>query len=289
MGQQKYKRNHWVPQAYLRAFATDSNRTKIWTFGKTNGDPMLKTISRVAVKFYLYAPGENGQRNYSTEQKLGDLEQLFGNPFWSRISTGFIDLNERTIRKGIALLTAVMHLRNPKMLECTIDIHKSFRKLFMTEDELPDIVEIAGRKLEVDKESWPAYRDATPDYIKRMWLGSLTQATWLAELLLNMRWAIIASDNPVFIKSDNPVTIIHPSLQFRGLKDPETSVLFPLSPTRMLYLDNRRSEPDAQYYAVDGKGEAQNLLVWRNAIEHMLSHRDPDEVCAEMISGTEVA
>ncbi|WAX94249.1 DUF4238 domain-containing protein [Aminobacter sp. NyZ550] len=289
MGQQKYKRNHWVPQAYLRAFAADSNRAKIWTFGKTDGDPMLKPISKVAVKFYLYAPGENGQRDYSTEQKLGDLEQLFGNPFWSKVSTGFIDLNKPTIRKGVALLTAVMHLRNPKMLERTTDIYERFRELFMTEDEPPDIVEIAGRRLEVDKESWPAYRDAAPDDIKRMWLGSLNQAAWMAELLLKMRWAIIASDTPVFITSDNPVTIIHPSLQFRGLKDPETSVLFPLSPTRMLYLDNRRSEPDSQYYAVRGQGEAQNLLVWRNAIEHMLSHRHPDEVCAEMISGTHVA
>lgn len=232
---------------------------------------------------------ENGQRNYRVEQKLGNLEQLFGMPFWSQISTGYVDIGNQVTRKGIALLTAVMYLRNPTVFNRTAEIYQQLRSFYMTVGEPPDRVEIGGRKYDIDKASWPAYRDAGEDDIKRMWLDTLTQATWLAEMLLKMRWAIVASERPVFITSDNPVTIIHPSLRFRGLKDAETSVMFPLSPTRVLHLDNRHSEPDSQYYAVRGKGEAQNLLIWRNAIEHMFSHRHPDEVSEEMLAADERA
>ncbi|MER8824624.1 DUF4238 domain-containing protein [Mesorhizobium sp. M0904] len=104
-----------------------------------------------------------------------------------------------------------------------------------------------------------------------------------------MRWSIITSERPVFITSDSPVTVLHPSMRFRGLKDAETSVIFPLSPTRVLHLDNRNSEPDCQYYAVPGKGEVQNILNWRNVVEHMFTHRHPDEVSAEMFAVDEKA
>ena len=38
MPQQKKKRNHFVPQSYLRSFAADERRKRIWTFGKNGGD-----------------------------------------------------------------------------------------------------------------------------------------------------------------------------------------------------------------------------------------------------------
>ena len=289
MSHQKYKRNHWVPKAYLRAFACEGSGEKIWILGKSGGDPAKRSISKVAVKFYLYAPVENGQRDYRVEEKLSNLEQLFGMPFWSQISTGYVDLSNQVTRKGIALLAAVMYLRNPTVFHRTAEIYQQFRPFYMAAGEPPDSVELGGQKYDVDKTSWPAYRDASEDDVKRMWLDSLTQASWLAELLFKMRWSIIASEKPVFITSDHPVTIIHPSMRFRGLKDAETNVMFPLSPTRILYLDNRHSEPDSQYYSVRGKGEAQNLLIWRNAIEYMFSHRHPDEVSEEMLAADERA
>jgi len=54
---QKAKRNHWVAQSYLRAFAADGDRRqKIWRFSKEGGAPELKPIENVAVRFHLYAP-----------------------------------------------------------------------------------------------------------------------------------------------------------------------------------------------------------------------------------------
>jgi hypothetical protein len=106
-------------------------------------------------------------------------------------------------------------------------------------------------------------------------------------MLLKMRWAVVFSEEPVFITSDNPVTIMHPSLQFRGLKNSETTVTFPLSPTRILIMDNRHGEPDAQYYPLRQGPGSLNGLIWRNAIEHMFAPRHPDIICGEMLADAE--
>jgi len=34
----------------------------------------------------------------------------------------------------------------------------------------------------------------------------------------------------------------------------------------------------------DDNAAPQNMLVWRNPIEHMFSHRHTDDVCAEFIA-----
>jgi hypothetical protein len=107
-------------------------------------------------------------------------------------------------------------------------------------------------------------------------------------MLLKMRWAVIFSEEPVFITSDNPVTIMHPSLQFRGLKNSETTVAFPLSPTRILIMDNRHGEPDAQYYPLRQGPGSPNGLIWRNAIECMFAPRHPDIICGEMLADAEL-
>ena len=56
---------------------------------------------------------------------------------------------------------------------------------------------------------------------------------------------------------------------------------FPLSPTRMLLMDHRHSEPDGAFYPLRHDPAADNGLTWRNAIDHMFSPRHPHQVCAE--------
>lgn len=56
MAGQITKRCHWVSQSYLRAFAADDARQKIWRFSKNQGEPELKPIRKVAVRHHLYAP-----------------------------------------------------------------------------------------------------------------------------------------------------------------------------------------------------------------------------------------
>lgn len=158
------------------------------------------------------APDGPHGRDYRFEEKLGPLEQLFGLRGWAEISSGMVDLCDSSVRKGLALLTAVMFLRNPLRLAMTHDTHKSIVDFYSRLPELPEAVEIKGKTYGLDAASWPAYRDASEDDIKRMWLDQIGSAVWLAEMLMEMRWAMQFSETPVFITTDNPVVVVHPNL-----------------------------------------------------------------------------
>jgi hypothetical protein len=209
------------------------------------------------------------------------LSRFSGGPFWNTVTTGYIDLCDITVRKALSLLVAVMYLRNPLHLEQMRALHQQMASFYSQFPDLPDAVEIAGKTYELDKDSWP-YSNAGEDDIKRMWLDNVGSAAWLAKMLMGMRWAILLSEEPVFITTDNPVVTLHPSLLFRGIKNPETSVLFSLSPTRLLHIDNRMSEPNGQYYPLKTNPGSMNGLLWRYAINAMYSSRHTDHVCAEI-------
>lgn len=286
MGKQVTKRCHWVSQSYLKAFAADEAGQKIWRFSKNDGDPELKPIENVAVRFYLYAPmAADGTRDDPVERKLSELEQWFGEPIWKALCTSELDLTWEPLRKMLALIVATTYVRNPVQFETWKRIHRQMVDQVSELESMPTRVTIGGVEHQVDASDWPDFRDVGEEQMKAAWNDYIAGAGDIAPRLLGMRMVMVAAKKPVFITSDNPVTITHPSLEFRGIRAPETTISFPISPTRMLVLDNRHSEPDGVYYELaDDNAAAQNLLVWRNAMEHMFSHRHTDEVCAEFVA-----
>lgn len=91
MGKQVTKRCHWVAQSYLKAFAADDNGQRIWRFSKNDGEPELKRIDKVAVKFHLYAPlGPDGRRDDALEKKLAELEIFLATLCGKRSATIFL-------------------------------------------------------------------------------------------------------------------------------------------------------------------------------------------------------
>lgn len=289
MTNQTTKRCHWVSQSYLRAFAADPDkRAKIWRFSKHAGDPELKPIDKVAVKFHLYAPrGPDGRRDDALEKKLSSLEKWFGDPIWAAVCNDFPDYSWEPLRKMMALLVATTYLRNPKQLEHWKAVHRQMRDAFSQLDQLPSAVTIGDKRVALDPSTWPAYRDATEEDLKASWNDYIGGAAGVAQTFLKMRWAVVVSETPVFITSDNPVLVGDTVSPFRGMKHPDTMVTFPLSPTRILMMDNRHSEPDARYYPLQGGPGAFNNLIWRNAIDHMFTPRHPDEVIGEMMAEAE--
>lgn len=288
MAKQVTRRCHWVPQSYLKAFSADGDEKRIWRFSKDSGDAELKRIDKVAVKFHLYAPQDaDGRRDDAMEKKLAELERWFGDPVWKAVCNDFPDFSWEPLRKMVALLAAVTWLRTPRQFEYWKSMHQQFADFFGQWDTLPDAVTIGDQRVKLDHTSWPAYRDASEDDMKRAWNDWLGSAADIAELFLKMRWAILVSDTPVFITSDNPVLVGDTLGPHRGLNHPEAMVTFPLSPTRVLIMDRRHSEPDAQFYPLKHDPDSTNMLIWRNAIEHMFSPRHPDQVCAEMLADAE--
>ena len=119
-----------------------------------------------------------------------------------------------------------------------------------------------------------------------MFIDSLNQhATWCAEILLKKRWSVVFSERPLFITTDTPVAINNCSRATFGLETPGTLISVPLSPTRILLMDDRHDQPDGQYYPLAGDDPAPfNFLAWRNCERFMFSSRPTDVVCAEMLS-----
>lgn len=280
---QKKKRNHWVPQSYLRAFAVDAKRDKIWTFGKVGKDSELKPISKVATRFYLYAPNSSDGRDYSFEDQLSSLEQLFGSEVWHKLGSDYVNLNWPALRKGVSLLAAVMFLRNPLRLRQTQQFHRCMVNMISALPSLPRSFVAKGVEHALDHSDWPAFRDAGEDDVKRMWLDQIGSATWLAEIFMQMRWAVVVSPTPSFITTDSPIVVLHESLTFKSFRNKDISVVFPLSPTRVLHMDWRHGEPDGHYYEVNPNTALLNLLLWRNSMNMMFAPRNPDEICAELV------
>ncbi len=271
--QQTTRRCHWVPQAYLRAWAVAPGDTaRTWRFSKVEGGPELKRIDKVAVKHHLYVPRDaSGNRDDALEKKLSELERFYRDPVWQALQTSMVDLGWEPLRKMVSLLAATMFLRTPEQLQRHKEIHAS-------------IVEAMNKGvLEVeDSTDWENFRDADEDGIKRTWMSEIERAGYYASLMKDMRWSILISDRPDFITSDNPITFIHPSLRFQGVLNKDTSVMFPLSPTRILMMDNCYQKPHNQYYPLKHHAAVSNLLLWRGATEYMFSRRHPDEVCREL-------
>lgn len=287
--EQVTKRCHWVPQVYLRAFAADAARKKIWRLGKDAGDPELKAIDKVAVRFHLYVPrGSMGRRDDSFERKLADLESWFDSPLWKQLRDDYVDLEYEPLRKMIGLLAATMFLRNPRQYEFVLSMHGRLVEMFSGPDGPTSSIEINGHTVTLDPGTWPAYRDASDDDLKQFWISGINGAAAEAEIFMAMRWSILFSDQPVFITTDNPVVFLHPSLTFRGINNPETSVVFPIGPTRVLCMDHLHDQPANQYYPLkNGSAAAQNVLMWRYSIEHIFSHQHPDIICGEMVEEAE--
>lgn len=106
----------------------------------------------------------------------------------------------------------------------------------------------------------------------------------VARLLVEMRWAIVFSEAPVFITTDRPALVVNPDWERFGICTPGTVVSLPLSPTRILMIDNRKDQPDARYYPLGAHGPAPfNLVAWNQTSDFMVSPRHPDEVCQELV------
>ncbi len=289
---QKKKKNHWVAQAYLRAFSIDpkqkKEKRKIWRFSKFSGDPEVKSVQKVAIAFYLYVPGENGKRDYTFEDRLAELDEMYASSLWDQIANETVDLCNESVRRLTALQMAVMYWRNPAAFDAHKSIHKQIVEFLSQSAEPPSSIMTRGKVYDLDISTWPTFRNASEDDLKRAWLKQIGSATEIAKLFMNMRWSVVVADNPSFITTDNPITFAHPTLEFRGIKNKGTLILFPLSPTRVLLLDHNLTEPDGQYYPLwEGGAAAINSLLWKGASEYMLSSFDTDIVCAQILEFTD--
>lgn len=264
----KPKRQHWVPRFYLRYFATpetrDSDEPQVWIFSKNefdaDGEPKLTNISKVAAGTYLYSPKDaHGERDWGMEEKLADLEDLFAD-LWPDIAGDFVELGSESIRKALALFVATTYLRNPKSERAVANTHARFVELYEQAPKDADgnplvEVEYRGKVRRLDGSGYAEYRNPRRDNIRRMFVDSIrTNTGHVVKTLLAKRWSILFSEEPVFVTTDAPVDFFHQTRKTCGFGTPGVHISVPLSPTRILFLDDMHHEPANQYYALGEHG-----------------------------------
>lgn len=289
---------HWVPQFYMRYFATpesrDSKIPKVWIFSKhsNDGDEQLQSVRKVCGKRYLYTPVDvNGERNWELEERLGNIETLLGE-IWPALAEDYVSLKDNSVRKGLALFVALMHLRNLEVRKKVEIIHRCLVGFYESSPFLPDgtpdvrEIEISGKLYEVDRTGWQDYRAWSKNNHDRFFANTIqSEAGYLANMLLLKRWSVVSTTDDSFITTDKPVALHHTTRTKFGFGTPGVFITFPLSPKRLLVMDDMHAEPSDRYYPLrDGNAGSFNLTTWQNGSRFMITGRPIRDVLNEMLA-----
>lgn len=294
----KSVKQHWVPQFYLKEFSTpetrDAKMKKVWAFHREKGDPLLVNVEDIAAQRHLYTPAcPEGKRDWKTDDKLTDLEELISK-VWPTIAHDYVNLSDKHIRMAVSLFVATLILRHPCKIAEVKKIHDMMVSVW---EKAPKDSEgrpygsyiYEGKEYELDSSEWHNYKNAT-DYDHQIFFTSLIESETgvIAELLIKKRWSVVISEAPVFITTDNPVIAENQERERFGLGTKGTLITFPLSPTRILCMDDKFEEPASQYYPLKVKNGAPfNQVQWAKAYRFMISPRHPVNVLTEIIEYSE--
>ena len=287
---------HWVPRFYLKEFSTPETKNtkepKVRIFSKIDGDPKIVNVKNIAAKRYLYSPKDDkGSRSWVTEDKLAKLESIVSS-IWPSFANNFVDLGSDSIRKCVSLFLATLILRHPSNLhEYRIIQNKMieyFDGLPKDDEGRPKVnhIETPDGTFEFDVSNWNEYSKPT-DYDREIFFVEQInrEAINVAKILMEKRWSVLFSDESGFITTDRPVSIFNQDKDKFGVSSKGTFIKLPISPTRVLILDDRFQEPGSRYYPLSEQGHGPaNLTSWIHAHRFMITGRDTDEVCEEMLS-----
>ncbi len=295
--QNRPKHQHWVPQFYLRYFATPetqgTQRPQVWIFSKNDadGDEKLTSVRNVCGRRYLYSPACGaGDRDWALDDLLNNLESSLS-ALWPMLAESEVALDDCHVRRAVALFLAVTYLRHPDIRAQVEIIHSNIVETFdrfpKKENGAPEIesIDINGRKYEISTEDWHQYRTWGQAEHDRFFADVVrSEATRIAEALLSKRWSVVIAEKETFITTDKPVCLQHPTQAKFGIETPGVMITFPLSPRRVLVMDDLHHEPANQYYQLStGSGAAFNAVLWHGASRFLITGRPVSEVLEEMV------
>ncbi len=212
---------------------------------------------------------------------------------WPSLTDGLVDIaGNEVLKKGLALYISTLYLRHPSNIQKTTETHRQLVEFYETlpkdtaGNPLIGKVVNNGQVYQFDNSNYEKYKAADKNELQHLFVDFIhSEAVHCAEILLEKRWSVIFSDDPLFITTDNPVVVVNKEREVFGLKSQGAIITFPISPTRILVLDDMHNEPCGRYYPLskDGPGPI-NLTLWRNSQNFMVSPRHTDEVCVEMLA-----
>lgn len=281
----KPRRQHYIPRFYLKEFATDEtygkkSQEQVHIYDKKTEKTELRNIKSIAYKPYLYSPKDSsGYRSLYMEEKLKKIEDVLS-LIWNDFSNKFIDLENYNTKKVIALFLSSLILRHPKKLQ-EYDNIREFLHNDIVEHNPPNNQNIS---FIIDGKEHSSFnidelKNSMSDYARSMFfIENIDYFTSkYSEIFMKKKWSIITSEEKVFITSDNPI-IIHNSLtDIFGLNTKGTIILFPVSPRRLLFLEDyvdSNEKKDMSYRAISKEHHSYyNHIIWHSSDSHVISNQ----------------
>lgn len=273
--QNRSKHQHWVPQFYLKYFATpesrDTDGEQVWIIDRTHDtrQSRLTSVRNVCGKRYLYSPEDvNGERDWTLDDKLNDIESDLG-ALWPSLCDDMPALTDPKMRESLAMFVAVTHLRNYEVFR-TIDSAIELRtKLY---GDLPK------------ERIKPGAPDATDS--GRFFAQMLDQeAERIAKTFFAKSWSIVFAEEDTFITTDRPVGFVHRTNRKAGPGTQGALSLFPISPRRLLVINDLHAEPWKGYaQLLPSDAGMFNRALWQSAVRFAITGRPVPEVLQEIDS-----
>jgi len=253
---------------------------QVWILHREVGEPHLTSIKNVALEKHLYSPKlPDGSRDPRLEKKLASLEGALSK-IWPNRANGFVDLGSKAIRHAIALFLSVQFLRHPDRRDTAVKIRgkliDAIKKLPVDAGGLPVVeeIQISSRQYTVDAADWDKYLNAGNSSSIDNWRWFIEKDAQLwAKMLMQKRGSIVFVNEPLFVTCDYPFCVPQPTFERHQIGGKEALILFPISPTRLLCLDDQ-NEPANQYYQVpNAAADEYNTFTWVNTNAFMISSR----------------
>ncbi len=237
-------RHHFVPQFYLRQWADENE--KVWQYGFDGRPPIHVGIKNIAFERGLYThPAKDKVTPLKTEDDLAEIESGY-----AEIWPGIIDraMNIQT-RHNIARFIALMFIRHPQRRETVRMMNETWREIVQglaTEAEVEITAEGRVGKIRVQD----VLDETKNEFVGSGFLKQMRETLeHIAKTLMARRWGIVFSEKPAFVTSDCPVVLDRGSCQRQvfGFRTPDTLILFPCSPTRLLVISDDWPQKFAHY------------------------------------------
>jgi hypothetical protein len=290
----KTKKEHYVPQLYLEAFARDGH---LCAFDKATGKAFPSSVRDAASQRFFYDIPE-------LDQAVGVSQAIekFFNPF-EDAAAPVLDSLRRSLGSGnfvaitqsqridLSIFFALQMLRTPESREHFVQLSLALHKhafLSWVREQRPG--------LEFDASSFDL--EMTEDEQIRTHARAILDHDLrdrIAEIIFQHCWVVL--ENPFstpFITSDHPVcnhgTVSHPVRSMQGLASFGAEILFPISPTHLLLIVEKRAFPQAA--CCDGQlavlDSVENVIYYnhwqvRHSLRFLYSASDDFSLARSMI------
>lgn len=253
--QNKTKRQHYIPQFYLRNFSID--KENLWVFDRVTNKWRFQKIQNIAYENKIYFYQVEG-----SEESLEDIFTLIEN-----LAKPIIDklLEKKEIngweKADLAMFVASLSTRIPVSRRKTEKFAESEYKNFARKTfSDPDKVRAMAKKGNLDKKEINGLVEFATDgsryFVKfpsNVWLYTMLMSSLeFARLFINMNWTVVYfKKENALITSDNPLILLGPknrsSDSYYGLVTPGSHKIVPLASNVCLVIEDLNRVPRIDY------------------------------------------